>query len=168
MLQTKRARLVLAVASTLVAAAFQVALQAGPAQAWEMKVSIIGAGRVEGTTPARLLNCSTLSTNPTGQTGATCLAGTPSGDYGNFWDVDYLATPAPGYTFKRWESDGTTRRAIVCDRSTPPASVSTYSGSTACKFRAVDNMQTRVVFADEQTPRSPRSRARRRRALTGP
>jgi hypothetical protein len=155
MLQTKRARLVLVVAATLMAAAFQLALQAKPAQAWEMRVTITGAGRVEETTPARLLNCSTLSTNPTGQTGAACLAGTPNGDYGNFWDVDYLATPAPGYTFKRWEGDGTTRRAIVCDRSTPPASAPTYSGSTACKFRAVDNMQTRVVFADEQDPSQP-------------
>jgi hypothetical protein len=155
MLETKRAKLMVAVAVTLLLAAFQVALQAKPAHAWEMRVTITGAGTVEETTPADLLNCSTSSTNPTGLTGATCLAGTPDGAYHHGWDVDYLATPASGYTFKRWESDGTTRSPIICDRSDPPATTSTYSGSTACKFRATGNLQTRVVFADEQRPATP-------------
>jgi large repetitive protein len=155
--ETRGAKLIAAVAAVLLLAAFQVALQAKPAHAWEMRVTITGAGTVEETTRADLLNCSTLLTppTPTGQTGAICLAGTPSGDYQNLWDVDYLATPASGYTFKRWESDGTTRNPIICDRSNPPATTATYSGSNVCKFRATGNLQTRVVFADEQSPSMP-------------
>ncbi len=156
-LETKRAKLMVAVVTLVLLAAFQVALQAKPARAWEMKVTITGAGTVEETTPADLLNCSTSLNppTPTGQIGATCLAGTPSGAYGNLWDVDYLATPASGYTFQRWESDGSTRRATICDRSSPAATTATYSGSNTCKFRAVDNMQTRVVFADTTLPATP-------------
>jgi Bacterial Ig-like domain len=154
-LETKRAKLTVAVVALVLLAVFQVALQAKPAHAWEMKVTITGAGKVEETTPARLLNCSTSSTNPTGLTGATCFAGTPSGDYGNLWDVDYLATPASGYTFKQWESDGTTRNPIICDRSTPAATTATYSGSNTCKFRATGNLQTRVVFEDTTRPPTP-------------
>jgi hypothetical protein len=154
-LETKRAKLMVAVVALVLLAAFQVALQAKPAQAWEMRVTITGAGTVEETTPADLLNCSTSPTNPTGLTGATCLAGTPSGAYNHGWDVDYLATPASGYTFQRWESDGSARSPIICDRSDPPATAATYSGSTACKFRATGNLQTRVVFADTSRPATP-------------
>lgn len=149
--ETRSAKVIAAVVAMLLLAAFQV-VQAKPAHAWEMKVTITGAGSVVETTPAALLNCASPSTTPTGTIGATCLAGTPSGAYGNLWDVDYVATPAAGYTFKRWESDGSTRTAITCDRSTPAATSTTYSGSNICKFRATGNLQTRVVFADEQNP----------------
>ncbi len=153
--ETRSAKVIAAVVAVLILALFQVAVQAKPAHAWEMRVTITGAGNVKETTSAGLLDCSTSSTNPTGQVGATCLAGSPSGDYQNFWDVDYLATPASGYTFKRWESDGTSRTAIICDRSSPPATTSTYSGSNICKFRATGNLQTRVVFEDTTRPSTP-------------
>jgi hypothetical protein len=146
--ETRSAKLIVAVTALLLLAAFQAAK---PAHAWQMKVSISGAGSVVETTPAHLLNCSTTSTNPTGTVGATCFAGTPTGDYGNFWDVDYTATPAAGYSFVRWESDGGSN-PIICDRSTPAATTSTYSGSNVCKFRATGNLQTRVVFADTTNP----------------
>lgn len=73
-----------AVAVTLLLAAFQVALQAKPAHAYEVRISITGAGQVRETTPANLVgsNCFSPSTTPTGTLGRTCLAGTPGGNYG--------------------------------------------------------------------------------------
>jgi hypothetical protein len=154
--ETRSAKLIAAMAAVMSLVIFQMAVQAKPAHAYEVRISITGAGQVTETTPADLVgpNCFSASTTPTGTLGKTCLAGTTSGDYGQFWDVDYVATPASGYTFKRWESDGTTRTAIICDRSSPTATTSTYTGST-CKFRTVDNLQTRAVFADEQSPSIP-------------
>jgi hypothetical protein len=152
--ETRGTKLIAAVITVLLIAAFQVAVQAKPAHAYQMKVSISGAGSVVETTPAHLLNCSTTSTNPTGTIGATCFAGTPTGDYGYLWDVDYTATPASGYSFVRWESDGGSN-PIICDRSSPVATSSTYSGSNVCKFRATGNLQTRVVFADTTNPSAP-------------
>ena len=123
MLETKRAKLMVAVAVTLLLAAFQVAVQAKPAHAWEVRITISGAGQVRETTPADLVgsNCFSPSTTPTGTIGKTCLAGTQTGDYGSAWDVDYVAEPASGYTFKRWESDGTTRTAIALEVLVPCA-----------------------------------------------
>ena len=156
MLESKRAKLMVAVVALVLLAAFQVALQAKPAQAYEVRISITGAGQVRETTPANLVgsNCFSPSTTPTGTLGKTCLAGTPSGNYGHLWDVDYVDEPASGYTFARWESDGTTRTAIRCDRSDPPATSSTYVGAT-CKFRTVENLQTRAVFVDTTRPPAP-------------
>src|SRR5688572_6362628 len=117
------------------------------AQAYEVRITITGAGQVTETTPANLVGsgCTTSANNPTGALGKTCLAGTPSGDYGAFWDVDYVATPKSGYRFVRWESDGTTRAGIICDRSSPAATTTTYTGTT-CKFRTPSDLQTRAVF----------------------
>ena len=145
-----------AVVATLAALAASLLLAPGVAHAWEVRVGISGAGKVEETTPANLLgsNCFSSSTTPTGTIGKTCLAGTPTGAYGNLWDVDYKATPASGYTFVRWESDGSSRTAVICDRSEPPATTSSYNGNV-CKFRTVDNMQTRAVFADLTAPSTP-------------
>lgn len=156
MLETKRAKLMVAVVATLLLAAFQVALQAKPAHAYEVRISITGAGQVRETTPANLVgsNCFSPSNTPTGTLGKTCLAGTSSGGYGYLWEVDYVAEPASGYTFARWESDGTTRPAIICDRSDPRATSSTYTGAT-CKFRTPSDLQTRAVFVDTTRPSTP-------------
>jgi hypothetical protein len=122
------------------------------AYAWEMHISITGAGQVTETTSANLVGsgCVTSANNPTGTVGVNCYPGEPDGDYGNLWDVDYVATPKPGYSFVHWQSDGSTN-PIICDRSSPPASTSTYTGST-CKFRATGNLQTRAVFEDTTNP----------------
>ena len=154
--ETRGAKLITAVAAVLLLAVFQVAVQAKPAHAWEVRITISGAGQVRETTPANLVgsNCFSPSTTPTGTIGKTCLAGTTTGDYGSAWDVDYVAEPASGYTFARWESDGTSRTAIICDRSSPPATSSTYTGAT-CKFRTFENLQTRAVFVDTTRPPTP-------------
>lgn len=123
------------------------------AHAYEVRVTILGAGTITETTPANLVGagCTTAANTPTGTVGKTCLAGTPSGDYGWNWDVDYVATPKSGYSFVRWESDGTSRPAVICDRSTPAATTSTYTGAT-CKFRTPSDLQTRAVFVDATDP----------------
>lgn len=128
-------------------------LSAAPASAYEVRITITGAGTVTESTPADLVGngCTTASNTPTGAVGDTCLAGSPSGDYGWNWDVDYVATPKPGYRFVRWESDGTTRPGIICDRSSPPATTTTHTGST-CKFRTPYDLQTRAVFEDVTNP----------------
>jgi hypothetical protein len=141
------------VVTLLVAVAAQIVLTASPASAYEVRISITGAGQVTETTPANLVGstCMTSSNNPTGALGKTCFAGTPTGDYGWNWDVDYLATPKPGYRFVRWESDGTTRNGVICDRSTPAATTTTYTGSV-CKFRTPYDLQVRAVFVDDTAP----------------
>ena len=96
-MQTKKVRLLIALAATLLAV-FQVTLQVKSAHAWEVRISINGAGQVRETTPTNLVgsDCVSSGTIPTGSLGKTCLAGTPNGDYGNLWDVDYVAELAPG------------------------------------------------------------------------
>ena len=145
-------RLVSALA-LLLAVGAQVLLTASPASAYEVRITITGAGQVTETTPANLVGsgCVTGGSNPTGTVGTTCLAGIPNGDYGWGWDVDYVATPKPGYRFVRWESDGTTRSGVICDRSTPAATTTTYTG-TSCNFRTLDNLQVRAVFEDVTPP----------------
>ena len=139
-------------ASTAIVAALAVLFPAA-AHAYEVRISISGAGQVTETTPANLVGsgCATSPDNPTGTVGLTCLAGTPSGEYGSFWDVDYVATPSAGYRFVRWQSDGTSRPGIICDRSTPAATTTTYTG-TSCKFRTPSDLQTRAVFEDVTAP----------------
>lgn len=144
-----RRRLLRALAPVLLAAAAAPA----SANAYEVRITITGAGTVTETTPADLVGsgCTTSANTPTGTLGDTCLAGTPSGAYGAFWEVDYVATPKSGYRFVRWESDGTTRPGVICDRSSPAASTTTYTGTT-CKFRTPSDLQTRAVFEDVTPP----------------
>jgi hypothetical protein len=131
-----------------------VALAGAPvaAQAYEVHISITGAGQVVETTPANLVGdgCKTFSANPTGSVGVNCYPGEPDGEYGWGWDVDYVATAATGYRFVRWQSDGSPK-PVICDRSSPAATTSTYTGAV-CKFRTFDNLQTQAVFVDDTPP----------------
>ena len=97
-----------AAVATLVAMAVSLILTPGVAHAYQVHISITGGGQVTETTPANLVgsNCFSLGTTPTATVGKDCYAGTPNGDYGWNWDVIYVATPASGYSFVRWESDG--------------------------------------------------------------
>jgi hypothetical protein len=127
------------------------------AQAYQVQINIRGAGQVTETTPANLVgsNCLSSAHTPTGTVGKTCFAGTVPGDYGWGWDVDYLATPSPGYTFVGWQPiAGFTGAGVLCDRSSPPATTTTYPGS-ACKFKTFDNLQTEAVFQDLTAPPPP-------------
>lgn len=122
---------------------------AAPAQAWEVHVSITGAGQVTETTPADLVGsgCVTSAANPTGTVGVDCYPGDPGGDYGSGWTVRYVATAKPGYHFVQWQSDGSPN-PVICDSA---GGSSTYTGS-ACQFATWSNLQTRAVFVDDTAP----------------
>jgi hypothetical protein len=127
------------------------------AQAYQVQISLTGAGQVTETTPANLVgsSCASPPSTPTDSLGRTCAAGTTSGDYGWGWDVDYVATAAPGYTFVRWQSTPDhSWDPVICDRSDPPATGATYTGAS-CKFRTFENLQTRAVFEDTTSPAAP-------------
>ena len=119
------------------------------AQAYQVHISITGAGQVTETTSANLVGsgCVTFAANPTGTVGKDCFAGTPSGDYGWGWTVRYVATAKSGYHFAQWQSDGSPN-PVICDNA---GGSSTYTGS-ACQFATYDNLQTRAVFVDDSSP----------------
>jgi len=150
--EMRATRLLAILLTTLVGMTASLLLAPGVAHAYEVHISITGAGQVIETTSADLVgeDCVTSSTNPTGAVGKDCFPGDPNGEYGIGWDVDYLAIPKPGYRFDQWQSDGSPK-PVICDRSSPPATTSTYTG-TACKFRTFDNLQTRAVFVDDTSP----------------
>jgi hypothetical protein len=148
--ETRSAKVIAAVAAVLLLAAFQVVVQANPAHAYEVRISISGAGQVTETTSANLVgpDCVTSATNPTGVVGKTCVAGSSSGDYAFGWVVRYVAAAKPGYRFVRWESDGTTRTSVKCDGANGS---DVYTGS-ACQFATFEDLQTRAVFVDDTDP----------------
>lgn len=125
------------------------ALVAAPAHAYEVHISITGAGQITELTQAGLVGtgCVTSSNNPTGTIGADCYPGDPAGDYGWGWTVQLKATSKPGYRFVRWQSDGGPK-PVVCDGANGS---STYTGET-CTFQTFDNLQTRAVFEDVTAP----------------
>lgn len=130
----------------------------GVAQAYFVDISITGAGRVYETTDADELDehCpdaiegfASPGTTPTGTLGATCRAGSASGDYGWNWVVRYVAEPAAGYRFDGWHSDGRTNPSpVLCDGSNGSSS---YSGA-ACQFATPSDLQVRARFVDDTPP----------------
>lgn len=163
MLETKRAKLMVAVVATLLLAAFQVALQAKAAHAWEVDLSIKGAGKITETTSRNLIStqCSPGGTGgfqspnatPTGQVGAICLPGDPNGDYQNFDVIEYRADPLPGFSFVEWRnSDGAgSYGPVLCDNSNNSPN---YSGQN-CRFQIFQNLKAQAVFADRTPPSQP-------------
>jgi hypothetical protein len=141
-------RLISAV-SVLVAACAAIVVGAAPAHAYEVQISIYGAGQVTETTPANLVggDCASPATTPTGVLGDTCSPGDPSGDYGWGWTVRLVATPKPGYRFVHWTTNGS-GDPVICDGADGSA---TYTG-TACQFGTYANLQTRAVFVDDTPP----------------
>src|SRR5215210_3633789 len=161
--ETRSARLIVSVVATLAAMIASLLLAPGVAHAYEVHLSISGAGTVDedpALTQANILDpaCVSPQTTPTGTVGANCYPGDPNGDYGWGWVVQWKATPAQGWSFVRWESDGSPK-PVICDQSTPAATTSTYTG-TSCGFKTFDNLQTRAVFADTTAPNTP--------AISGP
>lgn len=147
--ETRATRLATSVAAMLTVMILGLLLAPGVAHAYEVHVSITGAGQVTETTSANLVGsgCVTSATNPTGAVGKDCYPGDPSGDYGWSWTVRYVATPKPGYSFARWQSDGSPK-PVICDNANGS---STYTGA-ACQFATYDNLQTRAVFVDDTDP----------------
>jgi hypothetical protein len=132
----------------LAALAASLLLAPGVAHAYEVHVSISGAGSVTETTSANLLGsgCWSSQFTPTGSVARDCYAGDPDGPYGWGWVVRYEAHPAMGYTFWKWDSDGGTD-AVICDG----AFDAKHTGST-CQFATFGNLQTRAFFVDDYPP----------------
>lgn len=149
----------------LVTLAASLLLAPGVASAWEVDLSIKGAGRVTETTDANLVGEDCLPGGSSGleapyywlyiggKDGAECSPGSPDGAYGQGWIVRYVAEAQPGYRFVRWQSNGST--------STPPALCDgsnlsdIYTGS-GCQFQIWRNLQIEAVFVDDTAPSAPR------------
>jgi Bacterial Ig-like domain len=136
--------------AAVTAAMAQVLVAAPPAHAYEVHISISGAGQVVETTTANLVGsgCTTSAVNPTGVIGVDCFPGDPTGDYGYAWTVRLVATAKPGYRFVQWQSDGSSGAPVLCDGANGS---STYTG-IACQFSTFNNLQLRAVFVDDTAP----------------
>jgi hypothetical protein len=129
------------------------------AHALGVRISIRGAGTIQETSIFNLVGAEcgqpglqSSPTTPTGIFGGQCVPGSPTGGYSPGSTITYVATPAPGYRFNRWQSDNGAGPAVVCGRSDPPAVTSTYSGSPTCRFVITDNLQTQAAFVDDTDP----------------
>jgi hypothetical protein len=161
--ETRSAKLIVAVACVLLLAAFQVAVQAKPAHAWEVSLSIKGGGKITETTPRNLIStqCSpggtagfqSPSNTPTGQIWALCSPGDPNGEYPNFDVIEYRADPLPGYNFVGWRNsdDASTNGPVLCDNSNNSPN---YGGQN-CRFQIFANLKAQAVFQDITPPSQP-------------
>lgn len=162
MLETKSAKLMVAAVALVLLAFFQVALQAKPAQAWEVSVSIKGAGQVTEVTNRGLIasDCpgglDSPNTTPTGQIGDSCSPGSPNGVYSSGDIVEYRAAPKPGFQLVGWRNadDPATYSPVLCDNS---GGSPNYLGTTAtnCRFQIFANLKAQAVFADTSAPATP-------------
>ncbi len=154
------AKLIAAVAATVAALAASL-LAPDIARAYEVHVSITGAGRVYETTNANLVGkeCSPWDWNvglvspqetQTGVVGAECWPGSPNSEYGWGWTVRYVAEAKPGYSFVQWQSDGGSD-PVLCDTGSAGTYQIPYGGS-ACQFRTYKNLQVQAVFEDTTNP----------------
>jgi len=162
-LETRGMKVIVAVAAVLLLAAFQVAVQAKPAHAWEVSLSIKGAGKITEVTNKGLIasDCSpggsgglqSPNTTPTGQVGASCSPGSPSGGYNTLDIVEYKAEPKTGFSFVGWRNsdDGATYNPVLCDGSNNQPN---YNG-TNCRFQMFESLKAQAVFADTQDPSQP-------------
>ncbi len=74
----------------------------------------------------------------------------------------YEATPAPGYNFVRWQSDGGSN-PVICDNATSDS----YTGSI-CQFATYRDLQTRAVFSDTTPPPTPEITSGPNQPVNGP
>jgi hypothetical protein len=130
-----------------------VCLLAAPsvAQAYQVTVNVHGAGSIDETTPANLLNCTT----PGGSSESTvtaCTGGTPSGDYAWGWTVTLVAgVPASyhdrGWRFLKWV-DSSSAGKVNCD----PQDTTGDHTSATCTFATFDNLSIDAYFDDIEGP----------------
>ena len=161
--ETRSAKLVAAVACVLLFAAFQVAVQAKPAHAWEVSLSIKGASQITEVTNKGLIasDCSdglsSPNTTPTVVIGDSCSQGSPSGGYNSLDIIEYRATPKMGFTQVGWRNgdDTATYNPVICDDS---GGSPNYLGTTAtnCRFQIFENLKAqRLSSRTRKLRRSP-------------
>jgi len=155
-----------AVVATLAAMAMSLILTPGVAHAYEVHLSVKGAGKVTEITDRGLIasDCTPGGTSglqspqstPTGTVGASCSPGSPNGVY-NIGDiVEYKAEPLLGFQLIGWKNadDSSSYNPVLCDNS---GGSPNYLGSTAtnCRFQIFENLKAQAVFADTTPPTSP-------------
>jgi hypothetical protein len=126
-----------------------VMLAPATASAWQVTVNIHGAGGIDETTAANLLNCETGVTGRSNASTFTCTGGTPTGNYQSGWIVELSAyVPAAyadrGWRFSAWE-DTTVGGRVNCDDQ--PA-----DKAYICKFQIWENLTADLYFLDTQGP----------------
>jgi hypothetical protein len=110
-------------------------------------VNVHGAGSIDETTRANLLNCTT----PGGSSESTiiaCPGGTPGGDYQWGWTVTLVAdVPASyhdrGWRFLKWV-DSSSPGKVNCD----PQDTTGDHTSATCTFATFDNLSIDAYFDD--------------------
>lgn len=172
--ETRSAKLIVAVTALLLLAAFQVAVQAKPAHAWEVSLSIKGAGKITEVTDRGLIasDCTpggssglqSPNTTPTGQVGNSCSPGSPNGLYNSFDVIEYKAEALPGFSFVGWKNadDSSTYNPVLCNgaNGSPNYLPTSTNTATNCRFQIFENLKAQAVFQDTTVPSAP--------SITGP
>jgi Bacterial Ig-like domain len=120
------------------------------AQAWTVTVHVHGAGRVDESTSANLINNCTVGPSGKSESSETdCVGGSPDGPYGSGWVVNLNADVPQaaydrGWRFQKWV-DGTATHQIDCDDD--PAHTGDRT-ATNCQFATWDNLYIDLYFDD--------------------
>ncbi len=121
------------------------------ASAWQVTVTLHGAGAVTETTPRALMDCS-VGPDGTSESGTTsCVAGTPTGLY-NSGDIVNLRASVPtaaysrGWRFQKWVDGGSNR--INCD----PQGTTGDHTQVDCQFQIFQNLSIDLYFEDTFGP----------------
>jgi hypothetical protein len=138
-----RTRLVVFVCALVGAVAASGGFGADAAYAYEVTLRVYGYGLVDETTDANLAYCVSPVSTPTGSLGATCAAGSPSGEYGWGWIVEYRADPPVGWEFDSWIDGGAGE--VNCDDDT---------AENVCRFQIFANLTLGARFRDVTDPRT--------------
>jgi hypothetical protein len=149
-ISARRAALLLAVLLLAAPFAGATAPPAAAAGTLSVNVTIKGAGTVTEVTDARLMNCASPGTTPTGQVGNRCA----QGGYGIGWIVELRATPAPGYTFAGWQGIADPS-PVACDG----ADAGKFLASGTCRFQLWQDLGVEARFADATPPQTTASSA---------
>jgi hypothetical protein len=125
------------------------------AHAWTVTVHVHGAGEVDETTDANLLNCSVSPSGKSESSVTDCVGGSSGGPYSSGWIVDLngLVTVGSqaynrGWRFQKWV-DGTSPGQINCD---PQDQTGDQFSPTNCKFQIFQNLAVDLYFEDVSGP----------------
>lgn len=116
-----------------------------------MTVHVHGAGEIDETTDANLLNCTVGPGGKAEWSVTDCVGGSPSGPYSSGWIVDLNALVSVGSTaynrgwrFLKWV-DGTASGQINCD---PQGTTGDQFSPTNCRFQIAQNLYADAYFDD--------------------
>jgi hypothetical protein len=125
---------------------------ASSAYAWQVTVTVHGAGAVTESTPRNLMNCTVSPDGRSNSSLTNCLAGTPSGVYAS-GDIVNLNASVPtgaasrGWAFVKWV-DSSLSGKINCD----PQGTTGDHFSPSCQFQIFENLSIDLIFVDSSGP----------------